>query len=241
MYNRTCRILQGPSATSTSQFGNAPHQRTTPNRLPNHVRIHLWRRLLLKIGWVFEQITLQTRNRAILGEKVYNSWFTAPMPEWVSEATQQVVHRVIKGQAVGRQLPRGTGAKDLAKAHMDPTMCKHPEDDMIIRGNAKQRWWMCTKCASRWNRLEVAEVNASPEPMDDDVVTFGKHMGKKFVEVYMQHPDYCEWVMHTVAQADTFTPSAELQRLAHFIHTHQMLETHAADGWSEIESMDQEP
>jgi hypothetical protein len=100
---------------------------------------------------------------------------------------------------------------------------------------------MCTKCASRWNRLEVAEVNASPEPMDDDVVTFGKHMGKKFVEVYMQHPDYCEWVMDTVAQADTFTPSAELQRLAHFIHTHQMLETHAADGWSEIESMDQEP
>jgi hypothetical protein len=195
---------------------------------------------LLKVWWVFEQITLQSKTRAILGEKVYDAWFTAPMPEWVSEMSQPVVLKVIRGQAVGRQLARGTGAVDLAKAHMDPSMCQHPEDSMIQRGNAKQKWWLCTKCASRWNRLDVEQVNTNPEPLDDDVVTFGLHMGKKFVQVYMQEPGYCEWVMNTVAQADTVTCSPALQRLAHFIHTHQMLETHAADGWNEIAEMEQE-
>ena len=57
-------------------------------------------------------------------------------------------------------------------------------------------------------------------------------------QVYMQEPQYCEWVMTTVAQAEGSEP---LKRLAHFIHTNQMRETYAADGWDEIAEMEQEP
>ena len=118
--------MQSPSATSTSQVGNAPHQRTIPNRLSIHTRLHLWRRLLLKICWLFEMIAQRCKTQAILGEKVYDAWFTVPMPESVSQSSQPVVHRVIKGQAVGRQLDRGTGKQDLEKAHMDPSCVNTP-------------------------------------------------------------------------------------------------------------------
>ena len=41
--------------------------------------------------------------------------------------------------------------------------------------------------------------------------------------------------MTTVAQGEGSEP---LKRLAHFIHTHQMLETYAADGWDELAEME---
>ena len=118
---------------------------------------------------------------------------------------------------------------------MDPSMCQHPAENMKARGNAKALWWFCEKCASRWARQAVAEVNLSLEPLNDDIVTFGKHMGKKYVEVYMTDPKYCEWVMESVAQSEA---SEQHLRLAHFIHTHQMRETYAADDWEEFGNME---
>ena len=158
--------------------------------------------MVLKICWLFEMIGQRCKTQAILGEKVYDAWFTVPMPQSVSQSSQPVVHRIIRGEAVGRQLERGAGPQDLKKATMDPSMCQHPVENMKARGNAKALWWFCEKCASRWNRLAVSQVNSCPEPLDDDIVTFGNHLGKKYVEVYMTDPKYCERVMETVAQGE---------------------------------------
>ena len=195
----------------------------------------MWRRLVLKIVWLFQMIDQRCRTKAILGEKVYDAWFTVPMPQSVSQSSQPVVHRIINGQVVGRQLERGEGAKDRLKATMDPIMCQHPTENMKARGNAKALWWFCEKCASRWHRQAVSEVNQSVEPRTEDLITFGKHAGKKYVEVYMHEPKYCEWVMETVAEGEA---SPELARLAHFIHAHQMRETYAADEWDDFGGME---
>ena len=117
---------------------------------------------------------------------------------------------------------------------MDPAMCQHPEDSMAPRGNKANKWWTCTKCASRWARTDLAIVNESAEPMGEDLVTFGKHMGKTYAQVYQEDQSYCEWVMTTVVQTEGAPP---LQRLAHYIHTQQTAETFAADGWAEMDQL----
>ena len=234
MYNRACRILQEPSARSRSQVGQAPHQRTTPNRLSIQQVEACWRRLMLKVSLIFQTIAQRSKVKMLLGPKVYDVWFTPAVQESISQSSQPTVSRVIKGQVVGRRLTKGMGVKDLENAHMDPTMCQHPEDSMAPRGNKTQKWWFCTKCASRWARTDLAHVNESAEPLDEDLITFGKHMGKTYAQVYVDDPGYCEWVMTTVAQSEG---SPALQRLDHFIHTQQTAETFAADGWEEMDQL----
>ena len=234
MYQRACRILEEPSASSRSQVGQAPHQRTTPNRRSIQQVETCWRRLMLKVSLIFQTIAQRSKVKMLLGQKVYDVWFSPAVQESISQSSQPIVSRVIKGQAVGRRLPRGEGKKDLEKAHMDPAMCQHPEDSMAPRGNKGQKWWFCTKCASRWTRTDLARVNESAEPLDEDLITFGKHMGKTYTQVYVDDPGYCEWVMTTIAQSEG---SPALQRLAHFIHIQQTAETFAADGWAEMDQL----
>ena len=89
---------------------------------------------------------------------------------------------------------------------------------------------------SRWVRTDLALVNSeTPEPNSQDLVTFGKHMGRTYEQV-LQDPSYCEWVMNTVAQGEAIQ-NANLVRLAEYIHHVQVTDTYAADDWAD---MDQE-
>ena len=236
MHARACRILEEPSASSRSQVGQAPHQRTTPNRLPVEILVASWKRLMLKTSLIFQMIAQRSKVKMLLGPAVYNVWFTPAVQEGTSRSSQPTVSRVIKGQAVGRQLARGTGVKDLENARTDPAMCQRPEASMQPRANAKQKWWNCKLCASRWERTDFAQVNPSADPLDDDLATFGKHMGKTYAQIYASDPGYCEWVMQTVSQGESANAPA-LERLAHFIHTKQTAETFAADGWAEMDQL----
>ena len=234
MQARACRILQERSANYPS--GPAPHLRTTPNRLPTERLVASWKRMMLKVSLIFQTIAQRSKVKMLLGPAVYDVWFTPAVQESTSQSSQPVVHRVIKGQAVGRQLSKGTGVKDLMNVHMDPAMCQHPEEHMAHRGNKTSQWWICKKCASRWARMDFAQVNPSADPLDDDLVTFGKHLGKTYTQVYASDPGYCEWVMQTVSQGESANAPA-LERLAHFIHTKQTAETFAADGWAEMDQL----
>ena len=89
---------------------------------------------------------------------------------------------------------------------------------------------------SRWVRTELALVNSeSPEPNSQDLVTFGRYMGRTYEQV-RQDPSYCEWVMNTVAQGEAIQ-NANLVRLAEYIHPMPVTDTYAADDWAD---MDQE-
>ena len=225
-----------PIASSRSQVGQAPHQRTTPNRLPVERLLASWQRLMLKTSLIFQMIAVRSKTKMLLGTAVYNVWFTPAVQEGTSQSSQPTVYRVIKGQAVGRQLARGAGVKDLENARSDPAMCQHPEASMQPRANAKQKWWNCKLCASRWERTDFAQVNPSADPLDDDLATFGKHMGKTYAQIYESDQGYCDWVMQTVSHGESSSAPA-LERLAHFIHSKQTAETFAADGWEEMDQL----
>ena len=127
-------------------------------------------------------------------------------------------YRFIKGEAVGKPLPPGKGPKMQLKAHMDPAMCLHPEEHMIRGGNKDIcKWWTCAKCLLRWERFPASEVqNMSNEPTDMDLVTFGKHAGERYMDVYKNSPGYCTWVVNT-AQTEPLTSSPELRRFAAYL------------------------
>ena len=38
----------------------------------------------------------------------------------------------------------------------EPERCEHPEDQLRMRGNQAQYWWVCLSCGSRWERTEAA-------------------------------------------------------------------------------------
>ena len=192
---------------------------------------------MLKVSLIFQTIAQRSKVKMLLGPKVYDVWFTPAVQESISQSSQPVVHRVIKGQAVGLRLISGGGKEDKKKAHMDPAICQHPEEDMKERGNKGSKWWFCAKCMSRWVRTDLALVNsATPEPNSQDLVTFGKHMGRTYEQV-LQDPSYCNWIMDTVAQGESIQ-NTNLLRLAEYIHHVQVNDTYAADGWED--DMDQE-
>jgi hypothetical protein len=229
MYRRACSILQQPDATA-SRSSSQPATRVTRTLTSEQVMAR-WQTLVLKIGLIFRMIATETTVKQLLGELVYNRWFRKPMTDTATRAIQPIVSRVIKGQAVGRELARGEGKQDAKKASMDPALCQHPESDMQSRGNAKNSWWHCAKCMSRWERTDVALVNTqTQEPNSMDLVTFGRHMGKTYEQV-LQDPQYCKWVLETVEQGESVS-NLNLRRLGDYIHHVQMQATYAADDWT---------
>ena len=232
MYRRACQILQSDSSGS-QDFQPAPRRTRT---LTPHQVVSRWRSLALKLNLIFQMIATQSKVKKLLGEPVFNRWFTPAVTETVTRADQPTVSRAIRGQAVGRRLAPGEGKEDKKKAHMDPAMCQHLEADIKERGNKVNKWWFCTKCMSRWVRTDLALVTSeTPEPNSQDLVTFGRYMGRTYEQV-LQDRSYCDWVMNTVAQGEAIQ-NANLVRLAEYIHHVQVTDTYAADDWAD---MDQE-
>ena len=126
MYRRACNILQS-DATGSQDSQQTP--RRTRTLTPHQVESR-WRSLALKLNLIFQMIATQSKVKKLLGEPVFNRWFTPAVTETVTRADQPTVSRVIRGQAVGRRLPPGEGKEDKKKAHMEPAMCQHPEADM---------------------------------------------------------------------------------------------------------------
>jgi hypothetical protein len=182
---------------------------------------------------MFSTIAAQTKAKLLLGMDVYERVFktatTAKVKDWTGPL------RFCKGQAVGQPRDSGAGPKDLQKAHMDPTMCQHNDQDMMPRGNKTDKWWTCQKCLSRWDRIPDASPSSLATPDDEDLVTFGKHAGSTFLTVFLEDTPYCEWVLRTQEEVPTPATGSPLQRLAQYIHTQNIRETHAADGWQDME------
>ena len=205
--------------TSTARAGSA--------KLSEHERLSLWKTLLLKVSLVLQTVAQQTKVKYLLGEAVFNKWFlVSPIPE---PQVQAIKYRFIKGQAVGKPRPQGEGKVDKTKAHMDPAMCQHPDDKMKPRGNKGDKWWLCSACLNRWDRLEMSELNLSEGSMDLSILKFGKHMGSTFMEVYHQDRAYCQWILETVENGD---PSTEIHQFAQYLHSKALEETYEMDSFN---------
>ena len=222
MLNRACRILQSVENPGTASASGA----AAAAGLSESERIARWRTLIIKMQLLFQMIAMQTKVKCLLGQAVFDQLLPTATAA-ASSSQQPIKYRIIKEQIVGKPLPPGEGPKDQKTAHMDPAMCAHNNADMMPRGNAKNQWWTCKKCLTRWERLPVSAINSmEAEPQDGDLVTFGKFMGSTYLEVLQQAPEYCAWVSQTQEQGES---SPALQRLAHYIYQKHMAATFEAD------------
>ena len=51
--------------------------------------------------------------------------------------------------AIGAPLKKSVAHKNFP---MRVAECNHPPDALRCRGNQVAKWWVCTRCGSRWNR-----------------------------------------------------------------------------------------
>ena len=187
----------------------------------------MWKALYLKVKEMFYFLAVTARTTLMLGAPVFQSLFP-PSHHSIATPPPETKFRFLKGQAVGKQLPRGEGAKDSKKAHMDPAMCNHPDDKMMQRGNRMNKWWTCELCLSRWQRLDQVEVtNVGTDVHHQDLMTFGTHTGDTYQSVYMNDKGYCNWVYKTIAE-DPRT-SGGLQRFHKYLEEVALQETWEAD------------
>ena len=59
-----------------------------------------------------------------------------------------------KGEFIELQ---GTGEKDTLLATVDPAVCSHPNDRLKRRRDKSAKWWTCTRCQRRWDRLPLSQ------------------------------------------------------------------------------------
>ena len=102
-----------------------------------------------------------------------------------------------------------------------PQLCQHPYTSMKARGNRDQKWWTCVLCQSRWERMPMTIPTGYPT--DDDPVTFGRHQGSTFLQIYQSHRDYAEWVLRTIESGDGTSPG--LRRLGEYLVMKEAMQT----------------
>ena len=107
----------------------------------------MWKSLMLKVHTVLQCAWTQTRTALLLGQPVYDAMFSTPHYSIATPPPTKL--RFLRGQVVGKQLPPGKGDVDKMKAAMDPAMCQHPTQDMLMRGNKLNKWWLCKRCLCR--------------------------------------------------------------------------------------------
>ena len=210
-------------------------RRSVSSRSPQEL-LSLWHLLIVKVQHMLRYAAQKDRTILVLsidhkerdidlerGRQNFLKVFQY-IKEQNLQTTPQVVEftRVIGQELVGKPLPMGLGNKRLAVN--DPLTCPHPDTAMAPRGNAHMNvrgekiqvnWWICKLCNSRWDRQPIPAHQNPDEPQDSDRLTFGKHLGKTYLEVYNTEPNYCSWAIETVQHGEH--PSKELRRLAEYL------------------------
>ena len=108
---------------------------------------------------------------------------------------------------MGRSLPAGSG-----KATTPANICQHPTNEMKRAGNAKEKWWTCKACQSRWVRRPLEARTGVPT--GSEIITFGKYSGHRFEEV-VDDAVYTQWVLMTAELEEASNP--QIERLARYL------------------------
>ena len=68
--------------------------------------------------------------------------------------------RLLRGDFVGSPIaPESKGKND----GIDPALCPHEDKKMKRRGNMWKKWWTCTGCGGRWERVNAADTKEVSE------------------------------------------------------------------------------
>jgi len=173
-----------------------------------------WFIIVKKMMMVMTVLTVKSRAIAVLGRSTYLKMFQETKALSQKEE-QKVFTKIIRGEVVGQRLPDGKpSASEDAPEPKDPEMCSHPASQMARRANGRESWWSCKDCLARWQRCSLEEYKGTGAGTDKDVVTFGIHMGKTYLDVH-RDPAHAQWVMMTVEQDPSSGP--EVKRLAEYL------------------------
>ena len=202
---------------------------------------------------VLQTVSQTTKCQMLLGKAVYQQLFQIAQPV---VNTVKVQYRYLRGQVIGKALPRGTGQVDLKNATMDPAMCQHPADKMVPRGNKTDKWWLCKACVSRWERLETIPTLSSQSITVDpsqEILPFGRYMGRTYAQIFEDDPMYCAMICMRTDQENPeqeLAPSPDMMRFSSWLNTQpvrercaqllqiqeqmrrEIVETYEADDWS---------
>ena len=143
----------------------------------------------LKLLLVLQTFALRNRTQAALGTDAYKRIFQRAREEDRQSGTQQLQHRMINGELIGKPFKPGEGIPTV-----DPQVCDHPTSEMKRRGN-KTKWWTCHLCKSRWERI----IPEYPQgfPTDDELMLSGQHAGKSFLHIWNFEHQYVHWTRLT--------------------------------------------
>ena len=214
---RAWRVVQGLSGSSQDRNPTSSSQASTAN-LSESERRARWKIVTLKLLWVLRNYLMKSCTQAALGRDAYQRIFHRIKNK--SESSKGTVNRVINGEIVGKMLPAGTNKNQDDSTPAD--MCLHEAKFMRPRGNRTTNWWTCLNCHSRWERRKREETPVTGTPTDHEMLTFGKHAGKTFLETATAHPDYCQWIIQTadnpyIPYKSVQDPSPQLQRFAQYL------------------------
>ena len=202
------------SSSSSSQPSNTQSFEILGPKLETHQRLACWKVIVLKLFWVLETFAHKSRTQAALGEDSYKRLpQRARLKDRRSEQTQNF-DRLINGELVGKPLKPSGGVPQV-----DPLMCNHPTAEMKRRGN-KMKWWTCTLCLNRWERLPLMVVDGPPTAKE--IVIQGPHAGKTFREIQRTEHQYAHWVRLT-AEASAEEASPQVIRLAAYLQTREQM------------------
>ena len=140
------------------------------------------------------------------------------MTKRTADKPKQVITRVLDNQIVGAPLDKPAAGTP----EVDPAICDHPANRMKGRSNLDEKkgkgmkWWTCDKCKQRWERLDLTKLAETETPQDDDLVRFGKHQGRTYLEILTEFPQYAQWVIDTtMTETDECSPG--LTHLANYL------------------------
>ena len=186
-------------------------------------RTQQWKIFVLKLLWVLKSFGIKMATQAVLGKEAYQRIFQQHKQRL--ERPKQD-YKVINREIVGNPLPPGKG-----KGEIDPTMCPHDRTYLKRRGNkdSKQgKWWTCIACNPRWERKSLDEIHTDVEGRDTDLVGFGAHANKTYLQLLENEKSYCQWVLMTAEMEEDRSPA--LARLAKYLVQKEMREAQVQQG-----------
>ena len=175
-----------------------------------------WRTLVIKLMVILRVHDMKNKAMNMLGRNAYLRVFNK-----ISDQKQQdtKVNKVINREIVGKVLDKPAQGPIIT----DPSLCEHPYNKMKRHGNKTTKWWTCTECQTRFERKELEDLKPAGPMRDQDLVLFGMHVGKTYLQIYNEQPSYAQWVMQTAESGDS---SPDLARLARYLARKEQEDVH---------------
>ena len=140
-----------------------------------------------------------------------------------------IITAVINGEIMGRPMVPSRGKKISPQQHAEAHLCNHQTKFVKSGGNASAKWFTCSNCGMRWERIAIPPI--SGPPTEADLLLFGPHAHATYEQVYSEMRSYVDWLLMRPTEDEAFSPtvSKEQQRFIAYCTTRRSLDGHDMD------------